>query len=236
MGCKHAFPPGSVKTHQKKQHNLRVTKLDMDAIIEEYTITPAEKVQPPSSKVPFEGIEIENEALKCPVNGCNYVGLKLGTMNTHWSKKHNTESTWRYPSPKTRYFKVQAQTIFLASVRREYFEVDSKFGGDGAGNPFTLFTQQFQSSLNFTLPTPPPTKDRDIPVWVKKLGWYGHLQEFCDSDDEEKRTCLLEMAAAPKTGPLSQLSQVVEAYLKQVQAEESQVSRFILCSLMNYPM
>ena len=168
MGCKHAFPPDSVKTHQKK-HNLRVTKLDMDTIIQEYNITPAKEVQPPSSKVSYEGIKIEKEALKCLVNGCNYIGLKLSTMNTHWSKKHNTESTWQYPSPKNRYIRVQAQTIFPASVRREYFEVDRRFGGDGAGNPFTLFTQQFQSSPNFTVPTPPPTKDHDIPIWVKKI-------------------------------------------------------------------
>ncbi|KAH9045848.1 hypothetical protein EDB84DRAFT_1435865 [Lactarius hengduanensis] len=62
----------------------------------------------------------------------------------------------------------------------------------------------------------PPTRDYDLTILVKELGWYKYIQ----STDR----------------PLSWLSQVVEGYLKQIQTEESNMTRYTLCSLKNYPI
>ena len=156
-------------------------------------------------------------------------------MDKHWKDHHESlrKDIWR----KDRFYLVDAQTIFLSqSGSRHYFSVDSSSIEDIPGNPFTLFMQQHGSQSTLILPTSPPTRDRDIPILVKRLKWYHHLQEYCE--DAEKRTQLLDMAAAPgsNSGALSGLSQVTKAYLAKIQSEESQVTMMVLMCLKNYPV
>ena len=234
LSCSAAFIPDHIISHQKGQHDLKITKSDMGTILSTFSVCKDTKVPIPLPlQAPIEGIKVEKKGLQCIK--CNFVFLSHKTMDKHWKDHHESlrKDIWR----KDRFYLVDAQTIFLSqSGSRHYFSVDSSSIEDIPGNPFTLFMQQHGSQSTLILPTSPPTRDRDIPILVKRLKWYHHLQEYCE--DAEKRTQLLDMAAAPgsNSGALSGLSQVTKAYLAKIQSEESQVTMMVLMCLKNYPV
>lgn len=224
--CQAAILPNHIITHQKKQHQLKVMQLDLEAVLASFHVHPHSNVFTPESiQAPIEGIKI-HDGFQC--GQCTYVCLQASTMKTHWSTKHRHLS---YIDGKDRSFPVKAQTLFGSQTGRQYFSVDCSSKEDTSSDPFSLFIKQFGCQLNLTPPTTLPTRDRDIPSLVKKLRWYEHLQVFCE--DKEKRTQLLGMAVAPGTddGPLSHLSKVTKAYFTQIKSEESQVTFQILRSL-----
>jgi hypothetical protein len=132
---------------------------------------------------------------------------------------------------------VDVQSLFLKqSGKLRYFSVNSRLKMAVSNDHFTLFMQQHGDEANITPSVAPPTRDRDLPILVKKLGWYEYLEVYCE--DKAKRTKLIEMTALPheQDGCLFRLPKVIEAYLNQIQREETKVTRLTRHCLMKYPM
>jgi hypothetical protein len=237
IACEAAFVPDHMKTHKKDQHNnFVITDDDLANITANFTIQEhaADVHSPPPGQAPIEGIKIE-KGIQCDSEGCTYACIQESTMKNHWSKVHGSKkgktSSW------DRFHTVDVQSLFLSqSGRRHYFSVNPRLRAAVPSDPFNLFMQQHGDQANITPSVAPPTRDRDLPIFVKKLGWYEYLEVYCE--DKEKRTKLIEMTALPheQDGCLFRLPKVIEAYLNQIQREEGEVTRRTRRSLMSYPM
>ena len=235
IACKEAYPPDNIIGHQRDQHKIKISRSDLKFITDSFSVhkKPKDVITPLPLQAPIDGIKIQS-GFTCADSGCFYVCISEDTMRVHWSKNHNEKM--RITTKKTRMNEVEVQTLFGISSGRHYFSVDSRLKGAISSDIFTLFIQQHGSRISLTPSVAPPIRDRDLPILVKELGWYPHLQQYCE--DAGKRDQLMKMVALPKAQdkPLSQLSHVVEAYLRQIQDEESLLTRLTKRSLMNYPL
>lgn len=179
--CEVAYPPSHIITHQRSNHELKITKEDLDSIVSKYS--PHADTQsvllPLPLQAPVEGIKIEKKALQCTCEGCVYVCLKDSTLRTHWSTCHR--DLQQHTAFKDRFSFVEAQTLFGISCRHPFFSVKSR--EDISVDLFTLFMKQYGDRSSLIPPTSLPTRNHDIPILVKTLDWYHHLQKYCEDKD-----------------------------------------------------
>ena len=232
-------------SHQNSQHKVIIHPQTLYRIIKTFDICPGTNVILPSPPhAPIEGIKLEDKALEC--QECPYIALTEATIYTHWSNSHSDKLD-QYPISKLRFRQVEAQKLFdRSSGQRQYFKVDSRLIGMVPKDTFSLFMQNYVQKESLLPTVAPPSNDRDLPLLVKRRGWYHHLQDFCI--DSSKRALLLSMASLPEMGKekakalpegtekdLSQLPEVVTLYMEEIRKEQSSASRLTLRSLMHYP-
>jgi hypothetical protein len=226
-------------SHQSNQHKVIIEPQDMKLITETFDICPDTNVTPPTYPcAPVEGIKVEENALKC--QECQYICVTKKGMHTHWDNNHLDKALFGFAT-------VEAQKLFDRSSRhRLYFKVDSRLIGTAAEDIFSLFMKNYLTKEPLLPSVAPPSNDRDLPLLVKRRGWYTHLHEFCDNSS--KRALLLAMASLPEMGKekakalpsgmekvLSRLPKVVTLYMEQIRDEQPTASRLTLRSLINYP-